>query len=403
MQYDNDVVIAGAARSAFSRFGGTLKNMHSIDIAAQVMRGTADKIKLDKKNIDIIYYGMCILSEAAIENNINGRQAMLKAGFPSDVLSLTIDRACCSSLTAVHLGFKDIKLGEAEVVMAVGAENMSNTPFVVHNVRWATGLQQPKIKDHLFPITYSGFNILALDAGEVALENGITRKEQDLWAYRSQMRYQRAKADGKFSDEIIPIKVPRPRGKHLMFDEDEFPQPDTTLEKLESLKTLGDSLTVTPGNAPGLDAGACAVIITSRKKAAKLGLSPMARIVSIASVATNPRDYAKVPAFSIIKALNKADFKIDDMDKIEINEAFAAVPLISTKILAGEDTKKIEGIRKKTNVNGGAIAVGHPVGASGARILMTLVYELKRTGGRYGVCAICGGLAQGDAVIIEAE
>jgi len=403
MKNENDVVIISAVRSPFSRFGGALREMHSINIAGQVMQGVLDRVNVEKGAVETIYYGMCIQSEAAIESNVNARQAMLRAGFPAHILSLTIDRACCSSVTAVHLCYKDISLGEVDVGLAVGAENMSNTPFVLHNVRWASGLQQPQIKDHLFPITYNGFNHLALDAGEVALEHDVGREEQDQWAYRSQMRFEEAKRLGKFRDEIIPIRIPKRKGPPLVFEEDEFPKPHTSLENLSKLKTVYDSPTVTAGNAPGLDAGASAVLLMRRKKAEAMGLMPLARIVSIASIALGPRHIAAVPAPAIKKALEREGLSLDDMDRIEINEAFAAMPLVATKILADGDQEKMRELREKTNVNGGAVAVGHPVGASGGRILMTLLYELRRSEGRYGVCAICGGLAQGDAVVIEVE
>jgi len=400
---DEDVVIVSAARSPFSKFGGVLKEMHSIDIAVKVMEGVLDRKKLEKSIVDVIYYGMCIQSEAAIEYNVNARQAMLRAGFPPETLSLTIDRACCSSLTAIHLGYKDIRLSEADVVMAVGTENMSNTPFVMHNVRWAKGLDQPQIKDHLFPVTYTGYKPLAYDAGEVALEHGISREEQDEWAYQSQMRYQEAKAKKVFMDEIIPIEIFQRKGEKYIFAEDEFPKPNTKLEKLAELKTVYNSLTVTAGNAPGLDAGASAIVLMKRKQANELGLDILGKIVSIASIALEPRLLAVAPAPAIEKALEKAGLTIDDIDRIEINEAFAVMPLVATKILGRGNAEKVKKLREITNVNGGAIAIGHPVGASGARILMTLLYELRRSSGRYGVCSICGGLAQGDAAVIQAE
>ncbi|MBU2623080.1 MAG: thiolase family protein [Proteobacteria bacterium] len=400
---DEDVVIVSAARSPFSKFGGVLKEMHSIDIAVKVMEGVLDRKKLEKSIVDVIYYGMCIQSEAAIEYNVNARQAMLRAGFPPETLSLTIDRACCSSLTAIHLGYKDIRLSEADVVMAVGTENMSNTPFVMHNVRWAKGLDQPQIKDHLFPVTYTGYKPLAYDAGEVALEHGISREEQDEWAYQSQMRYQEAKEKKVFMDEIIPIEIFQRKGEKYIFAEDEFPKPNTKLEKLAELKTVYNSLTVTAGNAPGLDAGASAIVLMKRKQANELGLDILGKIVSIASIALEPRLLAVAPAPAIEKALEKAGLTIDDIDRIEINEAFAVMPLVATKILGRGNAEKVKKLREITNVNGGAIAIGHPVGASGARILMTLLYELRRSSGRYGVCSICGGLAQGDAAVIQAE
>jgi acetyl-CoA C-acetyltransferase len=255
----------------------------------------------------------------------------------------------------------------------------------------------------LCPITYNGFTHLALDAGEVALEHGIGREEQDEWALRSQMRYQDAKKRGVFEDEIIPIEIPQVKGDPLIFKEDEFPKPNTTFEKLAKLNTVYGSPTVTAGNAPGLDAGASAVLMMKRSKAEELNLKPMARIASIASIAMDPRYIAAAPAPAIEKAISKAGLAVENMDRIEINEAFAAMPLVATKILANGDPDITQKLREKTNVNGGAVAIGHPVGASGARVFMTLMYELMRIKGRYGVCAICGGLAQGDSAVIEVE
>ncbi|MCB2141263.1 thiolase family protein, partial [bacterium] len=238
---------------------------------------------------------------------------------------------------------------------------------------------------------------------QVALEHDISREEQDKWAYNSQMRYQQAKTKNVFKDEILPIEVDQSIGKKILFDEDEFPRANTKLEKLATLKTVYGSPTVTAGNAPGLDTGASAILLMQRKKANELGLEVLGKIVSIASVALETRLLAEAPAPAIEKALKKADLTIGDIDRIEINEAFAAMPLVATKMLGKGNVAKTEQLREITNVNGGAVAIGHPVGASGARILMTLLYELRRSNKRYGVASICGGLAQGDAVVVEAE
>lgn len=402
-----EVVIAAAVRTPFSKFGGALREVHSTELGAHVIREVLTRAGIGGAQVDMVYYGMCIQAEAAIEYNVNARQALLKAGMPAETLSLTLDRACCSSLTCVQMAFRDIRYGEADVVLAVGAENMSNTPFVLHNVRWATGLAQPLIRDHLFPIGYTGHNSLAKDAGEVALEHGIGREEQDLWALRSQKRYDEARRAGKFAEEIAPVEVPQRKGNPLRLEQDEFPKPDTTLEKLASLPTVYGSPTVTAGNAPGLDAGAAALVLMSREQARSLGIQPLATIVATASVARQPRYIASAPADAIDRALEKARLGLDDLTLLEINEAFAAVPLVSSKILAdrhyGGDRNRLEALREKLNVNGGAVAVGHPVGASGARILMTLAFELRRRGGGYGACAICGGLAQADAAVVRCE
>jgi acetyl-CoA C-acetyltransferase len=346
---------------------------------------------------------MCDQAEAALYDNVNGRQALLRAGLPETLVSLTIDRACCSSLCAVHLGRRAILLNEADTCMAVGAENMSNTPLLINKHRWGSGMAPLLVQDYLNPITYREYTPLGKDAGEIAMEYGISREEQDQWALGSQQKWAAADKAGKFKDELVPVAIPQKKGEPILFDRDDFPKPNSTFEGLARLKTIYSSPTVTAGNAPGLDAGAAAVIIMRRSKAEKMGIKPLATILAVASGASEPKRMAELPGFVIQKALKSAGLGIDAMDVIEINEAFAAVTLVSSKILADRNETKWRGILAKTNPNGGAIAIGHPVGASGARILMTMMYELKRRGGGFGVCAICGGLAQGDCVVIRVE
>lgn len=401
----NDVVIISAARTPFSKFGGVLKHLHSIELGTIIIKEVLQRSRLKGSDIDEVYYGMCIQSEAALKYNVAARQALLHAGLPPETLSLTVDRACCSSLACVQLGRKSLLLDEAKVCMAVGAENMSNTPVVLNGHRWGTGLGKPEMVDHLNPIMYVGFNSLAGDAGEVALEYDVPREMQDAWAYASQMKYQAAKSAGKFrpGEELAAIELPQKKGDPLIIDEDEFPKPNTTPEGLAKLPTVYGSSTVTAGNAPGLDAGASAMIITKRYIAESFGIKPLGIILSVASVASAPRRIAEVPAFAIQKALALAGVGSNEVALLEINEAFAAMPLVSTKILANGDQIKWEELLAKTNPNGGAIAIGHPVGASGARILMTAMYELRRRGGGIGAVGICGGLAQGDAAVIKVD
>jgi acetyl-CoA C-acetyltransferase len=403
MKSKDDIVIVSGVRTPFSKFGGTLKNMHSTDLGCIVIKESLKRSGLKGEDLDELYYGMCDQAEAALYDNVNGRQALLRAGLPQNLVSLTIDRACCSSLCAVHLGRRAILLGEADTCMAVGAENMSNTPLLINGHRWGSGMMPLLVQDYLNPITYREYSPLGKDAGEIAIEYGISREEQDLWALGSQQKWGEADKAGRFKDELVPVEVPQKRGDPIIFDRDEFPKPNTTLEGLAKLKTIYGSPTVTAGNAPGLDAGAAAVIIMRRSKAEEKGVKPLATIVSVASGASEPRRMAELPGFVIQKALKRADLTIDDMKVVEINEAFAAVTLVSTKILAEGDEAKWHEILKRTNPNGGAIAIGHPVGASGARILLTMMYELKRRGGGYGVCGICGGLAQGDCVVIKVD
>jgi acetyl-CoA C-acetyltransferase len=219
------------------------------------------------------------------------------------------------------------------------------------------------------------------------------------------MKYTKAFAEGKFKvgEELMRVEVPQKKGAPIIFEKDEFPRPDTTLEKLSKLPLIYGSPTVTAGNAPGLDTGGSAILIMSRKKAKEKGLRPLAKIISMVATAMSSRLLAATPGFTIPKVLEKAHMNLDQVDLIEINEAFAAVPLVSIKILANGDSKKMGELLKKTNVNGGAIAIGHPVGASGARILMTLIYELRRRKGGIGVASICGGLAQGDGAVVQVE
>jgi acetyl-CoA C-acetyltransferase len=403
MKNKDDVVIVSGVRTPFSKFGGMLKEIHSTDLGVIVIKESLRRAGLKGEDLDELYYGMCDQAEAALYDNVNARQALLRAGLPNTLVSLTIDRACCSSLCAVQLGRRAILLGEADTCMAVGAENMSNTPLLINNHRWGSGMKPLLVQDYLNPITYREYTPLGKDAGEIAIEYGISREEQDAWAVGSHKKWAQADKDGRFNDELVPIEISQKKGAPIIFKKDELPRPDTTIEALSKLKTIYGSPTVTAGNAPGLDAGATAVIIMRRSRAEALGVKPLATIVSVASGASEPRRMAELPGFVIQKALQRAPLSIDDMKVIEINEAFAAVTLVSTKILADRDEQKWRSLLERTNPNGGAIAIGHPVGASGGRILMNMMYELKRRGGGYGVCGICGGLAQGDAVLIRVD
>lgn len=403
MSNKDDIVIVSGVRTPFSRFGGALREIHSTDLGVVVIKESLKRSGLKGEDLDELYYGMCDQAEAALYDNVNGRQALLRAGLPDTLVSLTIDRACCSSLCAVHLGRRAILLHEADTCMAVGSENMSNTPLLINRHRWGSGMTPLLVQDYLNPITYREYTPLGKDAGEIAIEYGISREEQDQWALGSQQKWAAADKAGKFKDELVPVEIPQKKGDPIIFDKDDFPKPNSTMEGLAKLKTIYGSPTVTAGNAPGLDAGAAAVIIMRRSKAEKMGIKPLATIIGVASGASQPRRMAELPGFVIQKALKSAGLGIDAMDVIEINEAFAAVTLVSTKLLAGKNEAKWREILTKTNPNGGAIAIGHPVGASGARILMTMMYELRRRGGGLGVCAICGGLAQGDCVVIRVE
>ena len=403
----NDVVIVSAVRTPFGRFDGVLRSTDSIALGVMVLKEVVHRVGLDPKAVDEVYYGTCIPAEYAIYTNVPARQITLLAGFPDDAISLTVDRACCSSMTAIRLGYRAIKAGDADVVIASGAENMGNTPFIASaaKTRWGNRLGPIELEDVLFELGYGrkGFAPVATDAGHVAVEYGITREMQDEWACGSHAKWYRAFDAGKLKigEEIMPVTIPQKRGDEIRMDRDESPRDNLSLERMAQLKTVYGSPTVTAGNAPGLNSGASAIMIMRRKKAENLGLKPLATIRACECAAGAPNYMACVPAQTIQGLLLKLGKTIDDMDLIEINEAFAAVTLVSLKIMAGNDPEKFETLKAKTNVNGGAIAIGHPVGASGARITMTLMYELLRRGGGTGVAAICGGLSQGESLVLE--
>lgn len=403
---ENDIVVVALARTAFDRFGGVAKNVPSVQLASWTIAEVVKRSGLAPEAIDEVNLGQCVLGEAWTQTDIIGRQALIRAGLREETISNNIDRACCSSTTALQLSCKNIMLGESEISIAVGVENMGRAPyFLPPERRWdGQRMGDMKLVDKLMNLGYDGFGVLAVDAGEVALEYGITREMQDEWAVRSHKLYGEAEAKGYFKEEIFPIEIPQGKNKPaVVLDRDQQPRPGTTFENLAKLPTVNKSPTVTAGNAPGLNAGAAGIMVMSRKKAAELGLKPLATVMKVTSIARRPREIAVAPAPAIQKGLDATGLKLNDIKLIEINEAFAAMPLVATKILGENDDSKIQNLRDITNVNGGAVAIGHPVGASGLRITMTLINELRRRGGGYGVAAICGGLAQGDAVVINVD
>ncbi len=398
----DDVVVVSAVRTPFGKFGGMLKDVPSIDLGVHVVREVLKRVDIRGDLVSEVYYGCTIPVESGCPvAAVVGRQVLLKAGLPSSTVSLTVDRACCSSLAAAQLGYRAIKSGETQVVIAAGAENMGRAPHILYDLRWGKRTGNVVVQDPLWELGYPGYSPVAVDAGEVALEYGVTRQEQDEWAYLSQRRYAEALDAGKFEDEIAPIEVPQAKSPSVLFSRDEFPRPGTTLDQLAKLPTVYGSPTVTAGNSPGINAGGAAVLLMNRGSAESLGLEPLAKIVSTASVCMDWRLIAAVPGFAILEALRRAGVSLDEISLIEINEAFAAMPLVSSKIMADGDETKLKSIRARINVNGGAIAIGHPLGATGARLLTTLIYELRRRGGGYGVASLCGGLAQGDALVVQ--
>lgn len=402
----SDVVIISAARSPFGKFGGTLKDYTHPDLGGAVFAEAICRAGIDPSDVDEIAVGVNLPgSDRSI-----ARQVAIKAGIPPEKVAYTVDRACCSSMAAINLAARSIRVGDATIAMAGGAENMSRTPYFVHDARWGRTLGDIVLKDQLVIACPMTGKPRAVQAGEEAVEYGIGRDAQDRWALRSHKNYFAAAEAGKFQDELMVIQVPQAKGPPAPFSQDESPRADTALEKLAKLPLIYGSPTVTAGNAPGLNTGATAMVLMTREEADRRGKTPLATIISGAMASGHPDRIASIPATAGKLALQKAGLTIDDIDLIEINEAFAAVPLVSTLILADGDPTKAEAIRARTNVNGGAIAIGHPTGATAARMVMTLVFELRRrraaVGDRrpyYGLATLCGGIGEGEAVVVKID
>jgi len=391
------VVIVDGVRTPFDKFGGPMKDLNTVQLAAHVTKTLLARNPVKPEEVDEYYLGI----NMPTSNRSIARQAALAGGLPVTINATTTDRACCSSMVAIAMAMRAIMVGDAEVAIGGGSENMSNVPYFLESMRWGKRLGEVVLKDILYvSCPYTG-EPRAKQAGEVALEYGVTREMQDEWGYRSQKLYDDAFKAGKFADEIIPIEIPQSKGEPLVLKDDQSPRPGTTLEGLAKLKTVNQSPTVTAGNAPGLSTGAAQVLLMSEDEAKKRGVKPLATIVSHAQASEHPKGIASIPAYAAQRALKKAGMTIEQMDVIEINEAFAAMPLVSTILLGENDPARVAAIREKTNVNGGAIAIGHPTGASGARLLMTMAYELKRRGGGYGLCTICGGVGESESFIIK--
>lgn len=401
-----DVVVVSAARSPFGKFGGTLKDFTHPDLGGLVFAEAVRRADIDPSDVDEIAVGVNLPgSDRSI-----ARQVAIKAGIPTEKVAYTVDRACCSSMAAINLAARSIRVGDAAIAAAGGAENMSRTPYFVQDARWGRQLGDIVLKDQLIIACPMTGKPRAVQAGEEAVEYGIGREPQDRWALRSHQRYFAARDAGRFADELFPIAVPQAKGAPVPFCQDESPRADTTLERLARLPLIYGSPTVTAGNAPGLNTGATAVILMSRDEAERRGRLPLAAIVSGAMASGHPDRIASIPATAGKLALARAGLTINDIDLIEINEAFAAVPLVSTLLLADGDEATAEAIRERTNVNGGAIAVGHPTGATAARMVMTLIFELRRrrqasgdTRPYYGLATLCGGIGEGEAVVVRVD
>ncbi len=428
----DDLVCVSAVRTPFGRFGGSLRDIDIYELGAIAMRNAMERIKLGPGMIDEVWWGNGDTTNTKDPYTpVVARQTMLKAGISPETPSIAYDQACTSAMSTVKYGGRSILVGDAEVVMTGGSTSFSTVPFLLRGIRWE-GKRHSSflVEDPIIPLGYKDYAPVAVDSGDVAVEYGVSREEQDEFALASHVHYGKAWQRGFFKREMVPMTFEKKDRKGNVvssksLDIDEQYRPDVTLEGLARLKPVFGSKTCTAGNAPGMNDGATAQIIMKREKAEKLGLEPLYTIVATAAIALQPRIMPVSPGFAIKKCLDDARLTIDDMKFIEINEAFACVPLVSCKLLSNErflksgygemvkeasaapildnDGQKYLALKQRLNVNGSAIAVGHPNTASGARVMMTAAYNLKENGGGYAACAICGGLTQGAGSIIWVE
>lgn len=387
------VIVAGA-RTPFGKFGGVLRPLKAAQLGGAAIRSAIEQAGLDKTIIDEVIIGNVLQGG---QGQIPSRQAAREAEIPWEVKTETINKVCASGLRSVTLADQLIRLGDEEIIIAGGMESMSNAPYILPNARWGYRMGDQQVVDMMVHdgLTCS-FNQVHMGTygNNTANDYKVDRTAQDEWAYRSHQRAVEAIETGKFKAEIVPIEIPKRKGDPLLIDEDEAPRKDTTIDKLSNLRpAFGKEGSITAGNAPGVNDGACAFVVMSDERAERLNQTPLATIVGHTEVAVEAREFPKTPGLVINKLLKKTGKKKEDIDLFEINEAFSVVSLASIAI-AGIDPEKV-------NVNGGAVALGHPIGASGARIILTLIHELKRRGGGTGIAAICSGGGQGDAIMIE--
>jgi acetyl-CoA C-acetyltransferase len=388
-----DVVLVAAARTPFGKLGGGLSTLTAPELGATVIKEVLNRAHVDGGDVDQVIMGTVI---TAGMGQIPARQAAIKAGLPTTVPALTVNKVCASSLKAVNLAALLIRNGDARTVVAGGMESMSQAPYLLEKARFGYRLGDGALVDSMVRdglIDPANGCHMAVEGSNVAKEFEVSRERQDEYAYTSQQRYAAALKTGSFKDEVIPVTVPNAKGTTTVAV-DEQPRPETTIEGLARLKPVFlEEGTITAGNAPGVNDGATAILLMSASEAKRRNLPVLAQWLAYGESAADTPYLATVPASSIQAALKKLGLRVNDMGLFEINEAFAAVACTAMDLL-GIDEERV-------NVDGGALAVGHPIGASGARILMHLVYALRHRGGGYGAAGICSGMAQGEATIVR--
>ena len=387
-------VIVGGARTPFGKFGGGLSSLIASELGGIAIKEALERSGVTGDQVDEVIMGNVL---QAGQGQIPSRQAARNAGLPWSVKTETINKVCASGLRSVTLADQLIRLGEEEIIVAGGMESMSNAPYLLPKARWGLRMGDTKLIDSM---TYDGLTCsftgvhMGTYGDQTADELELSRRAQDEWSLRSHQKAIQAIEKGLLAEEIVAVEVPARKGNSVVMEQDEGPRNDTSFERLAKLRPAFEKEgTITAGNAPSVNDGAGALVLMSEERAKKEGKNPVAYIVGHAEVAVEAEDFPKAPGLVINELLRKTGKSVDDIDLFEINEAFAAVSLASGKI-AGINLEKI-------NVNGGAVALGHPIGASGARIIITLMYELKRRGGGLGIAAICSGGGQGDAIMIE--
>lgn len=390
----SDIVIASAVRTAGGKFGGAFKNVSAVELGAFALQEAVRRAGIEPKQVEEVVFGTGW--QAGLGPNI-GRLATVKGGLPYEVPAFTVNKRCGSSLRAVSLAVQMIKAGDAEVVLAGGAENTSQVPYIADGARWGSRIGDSKLVDVMhkdgFMCPLTG-HLMGMTAETLVERYNISREEQDTFAIESQNKAVNAVREGKFKEEILPVEVPVGKGKTEMFDTEEIPREGITVEKLAKLRPVfKKDGTVTAGNSCALCDAAATVLVMKEEKASELGVKPLARIVSYAHAGVDPAIMGIGPVPAVSKALKRAGLKLKDIDIIELNEAFAA------QVLAVE--KDLKWDRSKVNVHGGAIALGHPVGATGTKILTTLIYALRSRNKNMGLVSLCIGGGQGVAIIIE--
>lgn len=387
-------VIVSAVRTPVGSYGGAFKDVSAVTLGATAVKEAMERINLDPKMVDEVIYGNVL--QAGQGQNV-ARQVAIHAGIPDYVTSYTINKVCGSGLKTVALAAQAIKAGDAEIIVAGGTENMSQAPYLLPNNRWGQRMGNGQVIDYMvadgLTDIFNNYH-MGITAENIVEKYGLTREEQDTLSYNSQIRAEKAIKEGRFKEEIAPVVIPQRKGDPVIVDTDEYPKFGTTMDTLGKLKpAFKKDGTVTAGNASGINDGAAAIIVMSKEKAQELGLKILAEITSYASGGVDPAIMGTGPIPASTKALEKANMKIEDIDLVEANEAFAAQALSVAKDLNFD--------MEKVNVNGGAIAIGHPIGASGARILVTLLHEMEKRDAKNGLATLCIGGGQGIAMVVK--